>query len=89
MNQNQTESKPASVEEPRGEGLDETTCSDVWEYSQYRASLRRNGVTFALMTRDGKHSLNLGEQAILLAALNRPNAEGHGRRAVAETQDDG
>jgi len=26
MNQNQTESKPASVEEPREEGLDETTC---------------------------------------------------------------
>ena len=27
MNQNQTESKPPSVEEPREEGLDETTCS--------------------------------------------------------------
>jgi hypothetical protein len=26
MSQNQTESKPASVEEPRDEGLDETTC---------------------------------------------------------------
>jgi len=27
MNQNQTESKPPSVEEPREEGLDETACS--------------------------------------------------------------
>ena len=27
MNQNQTESKPASVEEPREKGLDETPCS--------------------------------------------------------------
>jgi hypothetical protein len=27
MNQNQTESKPLSVEEPREEGLDETACS--------------------------------------------------------------
>jgi hypothetical protein len=27
MNQNQTESKPPSVEEPADEGLDETTCS--------------------------------------------------------------
>jgi hypothetical protein len=76
MNQNQTESKPQDVEEPREEGLDETACSDVWEYSQYRASLRRNGVTFALVTRDGKNSLNPKEQTILLAALNRPNAKG-------------
>lgn len=30
MNQNQTESKPVSVEEPREEGLDETTCSASW-----------------------------------------------------------
>jgi len=29
MNQNQTESKPPSVEEPRDEGLDETACSVV------------------------------------------------------------
>jgi hypothetical protein len=27
MNQNQTESKPPSVEEPRDKGLDETACS--------------------------------------------------------------
>ena len=33
MSHNQTESKPPSVEEPRDEGLDETTCcaSLVWE----------------------------------------------------------
>ncbi len=30
MNKNQTESKPPSVEEPADEGLDETTCSEVW-----------------------------------------------------------
>jgi len=47
--------------------------TEVWEYSQYRASLRRNGVAFALVTRDGKNSLNPKEQTILLAALNRPN----------------
>ncbi len=52
---------------------DGASCSDVWEYSQYRASLRRNGVTFALMTRDGKNPLDPEEQTILLAALNRPN----------------
>jgi hypothetical protein len=31
MNQNQTESKPPSVEEPRDEGLDETACSPSLE----------------------------------------------------------
>lgn len=29
MNKNQTESKPQDVEEPREEGLDETTCSGL------------------------------------------------------------
>jgi len=29
MNQNQTESKPPSVEQPADEGLDETVCSSV------------------------------------------------------------
>lgn len=51
--------------------------SDVWEYSQYRASLRRNGATFALVTRDGKNALNPDEQTTLLAALNRPNDQIH------------
>ena len=34
MNQNKTESKPASVEDPREKGLDETTCcaSSVCDY---------------------------------------------------------
>jgi len=48
------------------------TSTTEWEYSQYRASLRRNGETFALMTRDGKNSLNAKEQATLLEALNQP-----------------
>ncbi len=32
MSQNQTESKPQDVEEPREEGLDETTCSQCVEW---------------------------------------------------------
>jgi len=32
MNQNQTESKPPSVEEPRDKGLDETTCSRLSDW---------------------------------------------------------
>lgn len=30
MNQNKTESKPQDVEEPRDEGLDETSCCASW-----------------------------------------------------------
>ena len=41
MNQNQTESKPEDVEEPREEGLDETTCSPlppIRNVEEFRAS---------------------------------------------------
>jgi hypothetical protein len=75
MNQNQTESKPQDVEEPRDEGLDETTCSDVWEYSEYRATLRLNGKFFALITPDGRNAISKADASQLLNALNRPNKQ--------------
>jgi hypothetical protein len=50
------------------------TCSDVWEYSEYRATLRLNGKFFAFMTPDGGSALSAADAAKLLAALNRPNS---------------
>jgi hypothetical protein len=53
MNQNQTESKPLSVEEPREEGLDETPCSAsfaAWLHDYFRA-----------MRFDPSHHLGLGD----------------------------
>jgi hypothetical protein len=32
----------------------DTVVKDVWEYSFHRASLKRNGKTFALITPDGE-----------------------------------
>lgn len=46
MNQNQTESKPQDVEEPREEGLDETPCSanfvDAMRYRKLRNWMSSN-----------------------------------------------
>jgi hypothetical protein len=44
---------------------------DVWEYSFYRASLKRNGETFTLMTPDGKNSLSKEDAELLLNKLNK------------------
>lgn len=42
----------------------------TWEYSHYRASLRRNGKPFAIVTPDGKNALNPFDTFVLLKALN-------------------
>lgn len=42
----------------------------IWEYSHYRASLRRNGKPFAIVTPDGKNALNPFDAFLLLKALN-------------------
>ena len=42
----------------------------TWEYSHYRASLRRNGKPFAIVTPDGKNALNPFDAFVLLKALN-------------------
>ena len=50
-------------------------CSDVWEYSEYRATLRLNGKFFALITPDGHNAISKDDTAKLLTYLNRPNAK--------------
>lgn len=40
-----------------------------WEYSSYRATLRRNGKFFALVTPDGASSLTHRDELALMAAL--------------------
>jgi hypothetical protein len=42
----------------------------TWEYSRYRATLKRNGRTFAIVTPDGKNALNPFDEFVLLKALN-------------------
>ena len=43
---------------------------DKWTYNNYRASLRRNGQPFAIVSPDGSSALNDADQKILLDALN-------------------
>lgn len=42
----------------------------TWEYSHYRAILRRNGKPFAIVTPDGKNALIPLDAFLLLKALN-------------------
>lgn len=42
----------------------------VWTYSPYRATLKRGGKTFAIVTPDGTNALNKADQKTLLDALN-------------------
>ena len=42
----------------------------TWEYSRYRATLKRNGRTFAIVTPDGRNALNPFDEFVLLKALN-------------------
>ena len=42
----------------------------VWEYSAYRATLKKDGEFFALMTPDGKNALSPEKAKELLDALN-------------------
>ena len=42
----------------------------VWSYSFYRATLRKDGKPFAVVTPDGRNALSHGAAAELLAALN-------------------
>lgn len=41
-----------------------------WEYSRYRATLKRDGVTFAIVTPDGRNALKPADVRTLLDALN-------------------
>ena len=45
MNQNQTQSKPVTPEQPAEEGLDETTCSVSSETPESDLLIRKQGVT--------------------------------------------
>lgn len=55
----------------------------MWTYNPYRASLSRNGKTFALVTPDGRNALSEADRAILLDALNRKVARRKKPVAVA------
>lgn len=46
-----------------------------WTYSQYRASLNKNGVIWAIVTPDGSNALPAHKAYELLCALNAPNAD--------------
>ncbi len=41
-----------------------------WEYSRYRATLKRDGKFFALVTPDGNNALTEEDKETLLEALN-------------------
>jgi len=43
-----------------------------WSYSRYRATLKRDGKFFAIVTPDGKNALSKDDAATLLNILNRP-----------------
>lgn len=43
----------------------------VWTYNPYRATLLKNGKTFAIVTPDGKNELDAGTVDELLKALNK------------------
>jgi hypothetical protein len=44
---------------------------DVWTYSGYRATLKRNGKFFAIVTPNGSDALSERDREILLAKLNQ------------------
>jgi hypothetical protein len=55
-------------------GLTAPTGSGSWTYSRYRATLRKNGRFFAIVTPDGSEVISRQAEKELLAALNRsPN----------------
>jgi len=57
------------------------TGSDSWTYSRYRATLRKNGRFFAIVTPDGSEGLSRPAEKILLKALNKSDqALPRGRR---------
>lgn len=41
-----------------------------WTYSRYRATLKKDGKTFAIVTPDGRNALALADEERLLSALN-------------------
>ena len=62
------------TQKPNREAVDPASaCSDVWEYSEYRATLRLNGKFFALITPDGRNAISKEDASKLINALNRPN----------------
>lgn len=50
------------------------SCSDVWEYSHYRATLKCNNEFFAFVTLNAHDALTKDQAAVLINALNRSNA---------------
>jgi len=58
--------KPAP-KQPRAKAVKK----DVWTYSEYRATLRKNGKAFAIVTPDGKNALPIEASLELLALLNK------------------
>jgi hypothetical protein len=78
MNQNQTESKPPSVEEPREEGLDETTCSQCAEWRQLaddvmntlRITREKYGIGDRHVTREKNRELTEAWHLLNVLSLN-------------------
>lgn len=52
----------------------------TWEYSRYRATLKRNGRTFAIVTPDGRNALNPFDEFVLLKTLNGGSNAGDEQR---------
>lgn len=59
-----------------------------WTYSRHRATLKRDGIIFAIVSPNGKEALDPEDEAILLTALNAklsppsPVAEGEVKAAI-------
>jgi hypothetical protein len=50
--------------------MEKNAMKPVWSYSPYRALLRRNDKSFAIVTPDGSNALPEEKIAVLLRALN-------------------
>ena len=62
--------KGAASRTKRSAGSQQRVVRATWEYSRYRATLKRNGRTFAIVTPDGRNALNPFDEFVLLKALN-------------------
>lgn len=61
-----------------------TACSPRWSYSSYRASLKLDGKTFALVTPDGRNALKEEDAKTLLDALNSAENDQGDSSALAD-----
>ena len=85
MNQNQTKSKPQDVEEPRDEGLDETTCSVIFAVSNDGGKTGvawRKDVHDALAYLDLQNAGGRTDYCVVAVRKSPQNADGLGRRTL-------